>query len=54
MSVSHAQYKPVVLNLCWRETNPDLWFCERVAQKILTQVNSHVLFYCRTKSVTQY
>jgi len=35
-----------------RESNPDLRFCE-LHQKNLTQVNSHVLFYCRTKSVTQ-
>jgi len=33
----------VVLN---HFTDPDLRFCWRAAQKILPQVNWHVLFYC--------
>jgi len=54
MSVAPAQYKPVVLNLFTegpKSRYTILW--ESHTKKILTQVNSHVLFYCRTKSVTQ-
>jgi len=28
------------------ESNPDVRFCWRASQKILTQVNWHVSFYC--------
>jgi len=54
MPAGPAQYKPMVLNVFAEGRQIHLQFCERVTlKKILTQVNSHVLFYCRTKSVTQ-
>jgi len=36
MPAAPAQYKPGSGSqpFCWRETNPDLWFCERAALKI--------------------
>ena len=54
MPAGSAQYKPMVLNVFAEGRQIHLQFCERVTlKKILTQVNSHVLFHCRTKSVTQ-
>jgi len=44
----------VVLNLFIEGSQIQIYdFVRESTKKILTQVNSHVLFYCRMKSVTQ-
>ena len=37
----------------WKEPNPNPQFCWRASLNFLTQFNLHVLFYSRTKSLTQ-